>query len=250
MLYDSWIMFKRCMTAIVRSPEGLFMAIVNPAVVMILFGSIFGNMVDIDGFSYVDFIVPAIILQGIAQGITSPAVSVATDMSKGIVDRFSSMPISRAALLTGHALSCLIMNLLTTTVVIAIAIPVGFRPQASIGTWFIISGVITLFTLALTWIAVFAGVKAKDPSGVTGILFPLFILPFVSSGFAPVETMPTWLRWIATHQPMTHVIDALRELMMGMPTTNALVLSIIWFTAIAILAFAASIRAYKNREYS
>lgn len=247
MLYDTWIMFKRCMTALVRNPEGMFMAIVNPAIVMILFGAIFGNMVDIEGFSYVDFIVPAIILQGIAQGVSSTGIAVANDMSKGTVDRFSSMPISRAALLTGHAMSCVLMNLITTVVVIAIAIPVGFRPQASIGAWFAIVGIISLFTMALTWVAVLAGVKAKAAEAVSGLIFPLFILPFVSSGFAPVDTMPTWLRIFATHQPMTHVIDALRELMLGVPSTNALPLALAWFAGITAIAFIAAVQTYKKR---
>jgi len=240
-------MFKRSMTSIVRSPEGLFMAIVNPVVVMVLFGAIFGNMVDIDGFSYVDFIVPAIVLQGIAQGITATAICVSNDMSKGIVDRFRSMPISKAALLTGHAMSGVAMNLITTAVVIGVAIPVGFRPQASILGWFAAAGVITLFTMALIWLAVLAGVKAKAADAVTGFLFPLFILPFVSSGFAPVETMPTWLRWFATHQPMTHVIDALRNLMMGAPADRSLTLAIAWFAGITVIACIAAVQGYKRK---
>jgi len=240
-------MFKRSMTAIIRSPEGLFMAIVNPMVVMILFGAIFGNMVDIDGFNYVDFIVPAIILQGIAQGITSTAIGVSNDMSKGIIDRFRSMPISKAALLVGHAMSCLIMNLLTTALVIGIAIPVGFRPQANILGWLATAGVIALFTMALTWLAVLAGVKAKAADAVTGYLFPLFILPFVSSGFAPVETMPAWLRWFATHQPMTHVIDALRNLMLGAPADSSLPIAIAWCAGITVVACIAAVQVYKRK---
>jgi len=245
--YDSWLMFKRSMTAIARGPEGLFMAIINPVVVMVLFGAIFGNMVDIDGFSYVDFIVPAIVLQGIAQGITSTAISVSNDMSKGIVDRFRSMPISKAALLTGHAMSCLVMNLITTAVVIGVAIPIGFRPQAGILAWFAVAGLISLFIMALTWLAVLAGVKAKAADAVTGFLFPLFILPFVSSGFAPVETMPAWLRWFATHQPMTHVIDALRGLMLGTPSGNALPIALAWCVGITVVAFLAAVQMYKRK---
>ena len=245
--HDSWLMFKRSMTAIIRTPEAMFMAIINPVVVMILFGAIFGNMVDMEGFSYISFIVPAIVLQGIAQGITSTAISLSNDMSKGIVDRFRSMPISKSSLLTGHAMTCIVMNLITTAVVIAVAIPVGFRPQASFLSWFAIGGIIILFTTAMTWLAVLAGVKAKAADAVTGYLFPLFILPFVSSGFAPVETMPAWMRWFATHQPMTHVIDALRGLMLDMPSGNAIPLALAWCVGITVAAFGFSVRAYKRK---
>ena len=245
--YDSWLMYKRSMTALLRGPEGMFMAIINPIVVMILFGAIFGNVVDLEGFSYIDFIVPAIVLQSIAQGITATAVSVSNDMSKGIVDRFSSMPISKAALLSGHAMACFTMNMITTAIVIGVAIPVGFRPQAGVLAWFAIAGILGLFTMAMTWLAVLAGVKAKGSEAVTGYLFPLFILPFVSSGFAPLETMPNWLRWFATHQPMTHVIDALRGLMLDMPSDNALPLALAWSAGITVIAFFFAVRAYKGR---
>jgi len=244
---DSWIMFKRSMTAMARSPEGMFMAIINPVVVMVLFGAIFGNMVDIDGFSYVDFIVPAIILQGIAQGITSTAICVSNDMSRGIIDRFRSMPINKAALLAGHAMSGIIMNLITTAVVIGVAIPIGFRPQASILGWLAVAGIMTLFTTALIWVAVLAGVKAKASEAVTGFLFPLFILPFVSSGFAPVETMPAWLRWFATHQPMTQFIDALRNLMLGLPADNSLPIALAWGAGITVVAFIGAVQVYKRK---
>ena len=247
MIYESWIMFKRSMTTLLRNPEGMFMAIVNPVVVMILMGAIFGNMVDIEGFNYVDFIVPAVILQGIAQGITSTAVAVNNDINKGIVDRFGSMPISKAAHLIGHALSCVVMNMLTTVVVIGVAIPVGFRPQAGVLAWVGIAGIIALFVTALTWLAVLAGVKAPAADAVTGFLFPLFILPFVSSGFGPVDHMPTWLRVIATHQPMTHVIDAMRELMLGAPMSNAIYWAVGWCVGITAVAFFGAVHLYKKK---
>lgn len=245
---DTWVMFKRSMiTSMLRNQEAMIMAVVNPTLVMFLFGAIFGGLVDMGDFNYIDFIVPGIILQSIAQGIVATAVTVNNDMTRGIIDRFRSMPITKSAVLTGHVLSSSVRNSVTTAVVIGVAIGVGFRPQAGFLDWIVISAIILLFMLAVTWLAVLAGVAAKAADSAASSLFLLFILPFLSSGFAPIETLPRWLRFVAQHQPMTPIIDALRGLMLGIPSGNALPLALAWSIGTIVVAFIIAVQVYKRK---
>ncbi|MCL2752902.1 MAG: ABC transporter permease [Defluviitaleaceae bacterium] len=244
---DSWTMFKRCLTATLRNPEAFGAAIIAPAMVMFLFGTIFGNVMDVGYVNYIDFIVPGIILQTVAQGTISTAISVNNDLHKGIIDRFRSMPIAKSAVLNGHVLASVMRNILTTAVVIGVAIAIGFRPQAGILDWLVIAGVFILFMFALTWISVIAGLAAKAPENTTGMLFLLFILPFLSSGFVPTESLPNWMRGFAEHQPMTPIIDATRSLFLGHPPGNSLPIAIIWSTGIIIVATIFSIQIYKRK---
>ena len=245
--HDSFVMFKRCLRITFRNPEVFGTAIIVPAAVMLLFGLIFGNIVDIGEYSYIDFIVPGIILQTVAQGVTASAIGVNNDMMKGIIDRFRSMPISKSAVLTGHVLSAVVRSLLTSAVAIGIAVLIGFRPQASFLDWLLIAGILILFILAITWIGVICGLIAKAPESAGTYPFLLFILPYVSSGFAPIATMPAGIRWFAENQPMTPIIDSLRALMLGHPTTEALPLAVIWSLGIIILTFTISVQLYKRK---
>jgi ABC-2 type transport system permease protein len=147
------------------------------------------------------------------------------------------MGIAKSALLTGHVASGVVRNIITTAVVIGVAFIVGFRPQAGFLAWLAIIGIIIFVMVALTWIAVLAGVKAKAPENTTSGLFLLFILPFLSSGFTPTENLPSWLQWFAQHQPMTPIIDALRGLMLDMPTGNAIPIALAWCAGITIVSF-------------
>ena len=245
---DSMTMFKRCMMTSLRNPETIGMAIIAPAIVMWIFATVFGGTVDVGAdFNFIDFIVPGILLQTVAQAIQTTAISVNNDIQRGVVDRFRSMPIAKSALLTGHVTAGVVRNILTTAVVIGVAFAVGFRPQASFLDWLAIAGIIILFMVALTWVAVFAGVKAKAPENTTGSLFLLFILPFLSSGFTPTENLPSWLQWFAQHQPMTPVIDALRGLMMNTPTDGAIPIALAWSAGITIVAALGSVHLYKRK---
>ena len=246
-IQDSWTMFGRCMTTVMRHPEGLANAIIMPAMVMWIFSAVFGGTVEIEGFNYINFIVPAIILQTAGQGVMSTAIAVNTDMNRGVVDRFRSMPIASSAFLVGHVLSSVIRTMIATAVIIGVALLVGFRPSAGFFDWLAIIGIIALIMFAFTWLAVVVGVKAKAPENVTGGLFMLFILPFLSSGFAPIENLPNWLQGFATHQPMTPFIEALRGLMLGMPTDNAILVTIIWSVGISIVAAVIAVQMYMRK---
>jgi len=246
-IIDSWIMFRRCLRTSLRNPEAFGQAILVPAFVMLLFGAVFSNIVDVGDYSYINFIVPGIILQTIAQGAASTAISVNNDMKKGIIDRFRSMPISKSAVLTGHVLAAVMRSMITSAVAIGIAVAIGFRPQAGILDWLVILGILVLFILAITWISVICGLIAKTPESAGTYPFALFILPYVSSGFAPVETLPASIRWFAAHQPMTPIIDSLRALMLGQPVGNALPLALIWSVGIIALTFFIAVTIYKRK---
>ena len=246
-LSDSWIMFKRCMRISMRNPETMAMTVLTPFFLMLLFGTIFGSIADIGDFNYIDFIVPGIALQSIAQGTQFTAINVSGDMTKGIIDRFRSMPISKAAVLVGHAGASILRNVIIAAIIIGTAFIIGFRPQGGLAQWLLAIAVLLLFIIAISWIAILVGLVSSTPENTGGFMFPLFILPFVSSGFAPVETLPRAIRWFATHQPMTPIIDSTRNLMMDLPVGNSLWLAAVWCVGITVVAFAAAVRVYKRK---
>lgn len=246
--YDSRIMFKRCILIAVRNPEALVMATVTPFFLMLLFGTVFGGIADIgDYLNYIDFIVPGIVLQSVAQASQYSAINVTTDMTKGIVDRFRSMPMSRPAVLIGHTCAGIVRATITTSVIIATAFLVGFRPQGGLTDWLIAAGVFMLVNIAFSALAVLFGLLSKTPEASTGFMFPLFILPFLSSGFAPTETLPAAIRWFAEAQPMTPIIDSTRALMLGMPPGNSLWVALAWCVGIIIVCLVAAAQIFKRK---
>jgi len=246
-LSNSLIMSKRCLTTSLRNPDAIATAIFVPAIVMLLFGLIFGNIMDVGEYSYIDFIVPGIILQTVAQAVSATAINVNNDINKGIIDRFRSMRIAKSAVLTGHVLSAVARNMLATAIVIGVAVAIGFRPQAGFAEWLMIAGILILYMLAISWIAVICGLIAKTPESAGTMPFLLFVLPYISSGFAPVETMPRGLRWFAENQPMTPIINSLRALMLNLPAENELAVGLIWSVGIIIAAFAIAVHIYKRK---
>ena len=244
---DSWAMFTRCMRVVFRSPDAVGMAIIAPAFLMWLFANIFGNIIDVGEINYINFIVPGIILQAVTQATTAVAISVNNDMSRGIIDRFRSMAITRSSVLIGHVFASVVRNIFTTAIIIGVGIAVGVRPQAGFVGWLVIAGVMILSILAFTWIAVICGLLAKSPESAGAMMFPLFLLPFVSSGFAPTETMTRGLRWFSTHQPMTHIIDTVRNLMLDLPLGNEIWLALAWSVGITIAAFVVAVQLYKRK---
>ena len=247
LLYDSWIMFKRCWRISLRNPEALTMAIVTPIFLMLLFGAVFGNIADVGSYSYIDFIVPGIILQAVAQATQYTAINISADMTKGVIDRFRSMPIAKSAVLMGYAGASIAKNMITTAVIIATAFAIGFRPQGGFLDWLIIAGILILSITAITGIAVLCGLLSKTAESAGGLMFPLFILPFVSSGFAPTDTMHASIRWFAEYQPMTPIINSVRALMLDVPAGNNLWIALAWCVGITIVAFVAAVQVYKRK---
>lgn len=246
-ILDGWIMCRRCFTISIRSPEALLMATITPSCLMVLFGMIFGSVADIGELKYIDFIVPGIILQSMGQASQHSAINVASDMAKGIMDRFRSMSISKSAVLIGHIGAGMMRSVISSAVIILTALMLGFRPKATVSDWIFIVLLLLLINLAVTVIAIMCGAISKSPEGASGLLFPLFILPFISSGFAPVNTMPGAVRWFAAIQPMTPMIDSIRALMLGLPSGNSLWLALGWCAALIIICYTVTLQKYTSK---
>ena len=244
---DTWVMFKRCLTISLRNPETLLTATLIPFCLILLFGTVFGSISDVGNYNYIDFIVPGIILQSIAQASQYSAMNVTADMTKGIIDRFRSMSISKSAVLIGHTGAGVIRGIISNTIIIITAPILGFRPQAGLTEWLLIIVLLLLINITFTLIAVLCGTISKSVEGATGLLFPLFILPFVSSGFAPVDTMPGSVGWFASIQPMTPMIDSLRALTLDLPLGNSLWLALVWCIVLSIVCFAMAMWTFNRK---
>lgn len=246
-LYDAGIMFKRCLLTSLRNPEALAQSTIVPFLMMLLFDSIFGTMVNLSDMNYIDFIVPGIVLQSIAQASQYTAMNVTADMTMGIIDRFRSMSISRSALLIGHAGAGTVRSILTSVVIIITALVLGFRPQGTLMDYVVCAGILILFNIAISLTAVLLGLLSKTVAGTVSLILPLIILPFISSGFAPVESLSGAIRWFAQVQPMTPIIDSFRALTLDIPIGNSLTLSLIWCVGIILVTYILSLQVYKKR---
>lgn len=218
-----------------RDGESLLMAVLLPVMLMLLFTFVFGGAIDPSG-GYVDYVVPGIILLCAGFGASSTAVYVATDMQAGIIDRFRTMPIRASAVLTGHVVASMIRNLIATAIVIIVAVLVGFRPSAGPLEWVGAFAMIAFYILAITYLFAAIGLAASSPEGANGYGFILLFLPYLSSAFVPVSSMPTWLQWIAENQPITPIIETIRALLMDTPVDAQPWLASGWCAL--ILAFA------------
>ena len=247
MLLDTWVMFKRCLIISLRNPETLLTATLIPFCLILLFGTVFGGISNVGDYNYIDFIVPGIIFQSIAQASQYSAMNVTADMTKGIINRFRCMSISKSAVLIGHTGAGVIRGIISNAVIVVTAPILGFRPQAGLVDWIWVIALLLLINITFTLIAVLCGTISKSVEGATGLLFPLFILPFLSSGFAPVDTMPNGIGWFSSIQPMTPMIDSLRALTLDLPLGNRLWLTLAWCIALGIVSFAVSMRTYNRK---
>lgn len=209
----------------VRDGESLLMAVALP--VMLMFTFVFGGALDPDG-GYVDYVVPGIILTCAGFGAASTSLSVASDMTSGFVDRLRTMPVRASAVITGHVVASLARNLFATSVVLLVAVAIGFRPSAGVGEWLATIGLVALYILAITYLFAAIGLAAKSPESANGYGSILLFLPYVSSAFVPVETMPRRLEVFADNQPITPIIDALRALLIGTDMGASLYLAVGW----------------------
>ena len=213
-LTEEAVFIRRSVIHSLRTPDQLMMAIALPTILMLLFTYVFGGAIESDG-TYVDYVVPGIILLCAGYGAASTAVDVAHDMTAGIIDRFRTMPMRASAVVTGHVVASLLRNLVATAVVVGVGIAVGFRPHADLGEWIGVAGLVALYILVITFLFAAIGLAASSPDAANGYGFILMFLPYVSSAFVPVDTMPSWLRWVAEHQPLTPIIETIRGLLLG-----------------------------------
>ena len=211
-LSDTGALLGRSLRHILRSPDTIITTAITPIVMLLMFVYVFGGAIDTGGGKYVNYLLPGILLITVASGVAYTALRLYTDISGGIFERFQSMPIARSAVLWGHVLTSLIANLISLVLVVLVALAIGFRSGAGILAWLGVLGIIVLFTLALTWLAVIAGLAAKSPDGAGAFAYPLLFLPFVSSAFVPTDGMPGPVKWFAEHQPVTSIVNTLRNL--------------------------------------
>ncbi|WP_223626888.1 ABC transporter permease [Microbacterium sp. EST19A] len=218
-----------------RDGESLLMAIMLPVMLMLMFTWVFGGAIDPSG-AYVDYVVPGIILTCAGFGASSTAVYVANDMRTGIIDRFRTMPLRAGAVLTGHVVASVLRNLIATAIVIGVGILVGFRPSATPLEWIAMTGLIALYILAITYLFAAIGLAAGSPEGANGYGFVLLFLPYLSSAFVPVASMPAWLQPVAANQPITPIVETIRGLLMDAPLQSEPWWAIGWCLVILLIA--------------
>ncbi len=245
-LRDTVTLFGRSMRHIQRSPDTIITVAIVPIMLMLMFVYVFGGAIRTGTASYVNYTVPGILLIAVASGASYTAMRIFTDKQSGMVARFHSMPVARSALLWGHVLTSLVSNALSLIVIIGIAFAMGFRTTGPVTAWLAAIGILALFTLALTWLAVIPGLTAKSVDGAVAFAYPLIFLPFISSAFVPTATMPTPVRVFAEHQPVTAIVGTLRSLFEGHRVGSEIWVALLWCTAIGLVSFVVAVRAYRR----
>jgi ABC-2 type transport system permease protein len=244
---DMGVMLGRSMRHIFRSMDTIITVTIMPIAMMLLFVYVFGGAIQTGTDHYVNYLLPGILLIAIASGISYTAYRLFMDMQSGIFDRFHSMPIARSAALWGHVLTSLVSNAISVIVIIIVALIMGFRSSAGVLSWLAVAGILALFTLALTWIAVIAGLSAKSVDGAGAFSYPIIFLPFISSAFVPTQSMPSGVRAFAENQPVTSIVNAIRALLSSQPVGNELWVALAWCVGIMLVAYFFAMRIYKKR---
>ncbi len=244
---DMSVMLGRSMRHIFRSVDTIFTVTITPIAMMLLFVYVFGGAIQTGTANYVNYLLPGILLIAIASAIAYTAYRLFNDVQKGIIDRFRSMPIAPSTLLWGHVLTSLVSNAISLVVIILVALIMGFRSSAGILPWLAVVGILALFTLALTWVAVIAGLTAKTMEGATAFSYPLIFLPFISSAFVPTKSMPLVVRVFAENQPVTAIVNTIRALLAGQPVSNDIWVALAWCVGILIVAYIFATRIYQKR---
>ncbi|MGY1898624.1 ABC transporter permease [Nocardia gipuzkoensis] len=244
---DTTLLLGRSLRHITRSADTIITTTIMPIAFMLLFVYVFGGAIDSGSDSYVQYLLPGILLITIASGIAYTAFRLFLDMKSGIFERFQSMPIARSSVLWAHVLTSLVANLISLVVVVLVALLMGFRSGAGILAWLAVAGILILFTLALTWIAVIPGLSAKTPDGASAFSYPLIFLPFISSAFVPTDTMPGPLRAFAENQPVTSIIDAIRNLFTEQPVGSDIWIALGWCVGILAVAYLFAMTTYRRK---
>ncbi|WP_241387456.1 ABC transporter permease [Rhodococcus sp. CH91] len=244
---DTAALTGRSLRHILRSPDTIITTAVTPVALMLIFVYVFGGAIDTGTTSYPNYMLPGILLITIASGVSYTSYRLFMDMQSGIFQRFQSMPIARSGALWAHVLTSLVANLVSLLVVIGVALLMGFRTGVSVLGWLAVAGILILFVLALTWVAVVAGLTAKTVDGAGAFAYPLIFLPFVSSAFVPTGTMPGPVRWFAENQPVTAIVDTLRNIFTGQPVGGAIWVALAWCAGILVLSYLAATAVYRLR---
>lgn len=243
---DLGVMLGRSMRHIFRSMDTIITVTIMPIAMMMLFVYVFGGAIQTSTDNYVNYLLPGIMLIAIASGISYTSYRLFIDKQRGIFERFHSMPIARSAVLWGHVLTSLVSNAISVVVIILVALIMGFRSSAGILSWFAVAGILTLFTLTLTWVAAIAGLSAKSVDGAIAFSYPLIFLPFISSAFVPTKTMQPVVRIFAENQPVTSIVETIRAILSGQPVGNNIWIALPWCLGILVVAHLLAMRAYRR----
>ena len=237
----------RSLRHITRSPDTIITTTIMPIAFLLLFVYVFGGAINTGSDSYVNYLLPGILLITIASGISYTAFRLFLDMQSGIFERFQSMPIARSSVLWAHVLTSLVANLISVVVVVLVALLMGFHSGAGVLAWLAVAGILILFTLALTWLAVIPGLTANSPDGASAFAYPLIFLPFISSAFVPTDTMPGAVRAFAENQPVTTIVNTIRDLLTQQPVGTDIWIALAWLVGILIVAYTFAMVTYRRK---
>jgi ABC-2 type transport system permease protein len=244
---DTAVLTGRSLKHITRSLDTIITTAVTPIALMLLFVYVLGGAINAGPGSYVTYLLPGILLITIASGIAYTAYRLFLDLQGGIFERFNSMPIARSSVLWAHVLTSLVANLISLVVVVLVALVMGFRSGAGFLAWLAVAGILVLFILALTWLAVIPGLTAKTIDGASAFSYPLIFLPFISSAFVPTSTMPGPVRWFAENQPVTSIVNAIRALLTQQPIGSDIWVALGWCVGILVVAYVVAMITYRRK---
>jgi ABC-2 type transport system permease protein len=244
---DTTVMLGRSMRHITRSVDTIITTAITPIAMMLLFVYVLGGAIKTGAGNYVNYLMPGIMLIAIASGIAYTAVRLFTDLKSGIFERFHSMPIARSSVLWAHVLTSLVSNLVTVLIIVLVGILMGFRTSAGPLAWLAVAGILALFTLALTWLAILAGLTGKSVEGASAFSYPLIFLPFISSAFVPTETMPGAVRAFAEKQPVTSIVNTIQNLFAQRPVGSDIWIALAWCVGILVVTYALAMAAYRRK---
>ena len=244
---DTGVMFGRSVRHVTRSMDTIITVTIMPIAFMLLFVYVFGGAIHAGADNYVNYLMPGILLIAIASGISYTGYRLFNDMQSGIFERFHSMPIARSSVLWGHVLTSLISNAISAVIIVMVGLLIGFRSPAGVLAWLAVTGILVLFTLALTWVAVIAGLTASSTDGATAFSYPIVFLPFVSSAFVPTSTMPGPVRAFAQNQPVTSIVNTIRALLERHPVGGEIWIALAWCIGLLVVANAFALAAYRRK---
>ena len=244
---DTTVLLGRSLRHITRSVDTIITTTIMPIAFLLLFVYVLGGAIESGTGSYVNYLLPGILVITIATGISYTAFRLFTDVQSGIFERFQSMPIARSGLLWAHVLTSVVSNLISLGIVVLVALLMGFRSSAGVLTWLAVAAILVLFTLAVTWLAVIAGLTAKTVDGVSALSYPIIFLPFISSAFVPTDDMPTPVRVFAENQPVTSIVDTIRDLFAQQPVSADIWVALGWCVGLLVVAYALAMATYHRK---
>lgn len=248
-LADTWTMTKRSLRHTIRSMDTIITVVLMPIAMMLLFVYVFGGAIgqQTGSLSYVNFITPGIIVMTVVSGIAYAAVRLAMGQQNGIINRFRTMPVAPSSILGGQAASSTLSNIVSSVLVLAVAFAVGFRTQVAPGEWLMFAGLLLLFTLATTWLAIFFGLLAKTMEGAGAFSYILLLLIFISPAFVPTHSMTPWLRAFSDHQPMTPIVDTMRSLLTNGTVGSSAWAAVAWSAGILVVSYVLALSMYQRK---